>query len=76
MGCGIMTEFNIAIRMIDEASALKAARIRATYKGFKSMDALQLASACLAGCDLFLTNDKQLLQFQEIQCVTLDSFPR
>ncbi len=35
------------------------------------MDALQLAAASLAGCDLFLTNDKQLKQFGEIKCITV-----
>lgn len=42
------------------------------YKGFKAMDALQLAIACLEKCDLFLTNDKQLRQFEEIKCITVD----
>ena len=46
--------------------------IRAEYKFFKSMDALQLATACINKCDLFLTNDKQLKQFKEIKCVTVD----
>ena len=39
---------------------------------FKSMDALQLAAATLTGCDLFLTNDKQLKQFADIRCITVD----
>ncbi len=30
------------------------------YFLMNSMDSLQLASACLKNCDLFLTNDKQL----------------
>ena len=38
------------------------------------MDALQLASACTQGCDLFLTNDKQLRQFKELLCVTVDEW--
>ncbi len=63
---------NIEIKSIDRAIADKAAQIRAEYKGFKSMDALQLATACLSGCDLFLTNDKQLRQFKEIKCITVD----
>ena len=58
--------------VVDEAVAKKAARIRAEHQAFKAMDALQLASACLAGCDLFLTNDKQLKQFDEIRCVTVE----
>lgn len=57
---------------IDEEIAKKAAQIRAEYKGFKAMDALQLAAACASGCDLFLTNDKQLRQFGEIRCITVD----
>lgn len=62
--------FNIV--EINREIAEKAAQIRAEYKFFKSMDALQLATACLAGCDLFLTNDKQLRQFKEIKCITVE----
>lgn len=36
------------------------------------MDALQLAVACWKGCDLFLTNDKQLRQLKEVKCITVD----
>ena len=36
------------------------------------MDAIQLATACIMGCDLFLTNDKQLKQFKEIKCIVVD----
>ncbi len=59
---------------IDQGIAQKAAQIRAEYKGFKAMDALQLATACIMGCDLFLTNDKQLKQFKDINCVTVDEW--
>ena len=57
---------------INQEVAKKAAQIRAEYKGFKAMDALQLAVACLSACDLFLTNDKQLKQFKEVKCVTVE----
>lgn len=57
---------------INQEIAKKAAKIRAEYRGFKAMDSLQLAATCLTGCDLFLTNDKQLRQFQEIKCITVD----
>lgn len=57
---------------INQEIAKKAAQIRAEYKGFKAMDALQLAAACLSACDLFLTNDKQLKQFKEIECITME----
>ncbi len=54
--------------------AKKAAKIRAEYKDFKTMDALQLASACVQNCDLFLTNDKQLRRFKEINCITVEEW--
>jgi predicted nucleic acid-binding protein len=52
--------------------AKKAAEIRGRYLNFKTMDCLQLATACIYGCDFFLTNDNQLRQFEEIQCVTVE----
>lgn len=63
---------NMEIIEISQDIAKKAAQIRAEYKGFKAMDAIQLATACIMGCDLFLTNDKQLRQFKEIKCITID----
>ena len=63
---------NMEIIEISREIAKKAAQIRAEYKGFKAMDALQLAAACLSGCELFLTNDKQLRQFKEIKCLTVE----
>lgn len=63
---------DIQICNIDKRIAEKAAQIRAEYKFFKTMDALQLATACIMNCDLFLTNDKQLKQFKEIKCITVD----
>lgn len=62
----------IQICDIDKKIAEKAAQIRAEYKFFKTMDSLQLATACVMGCDLFLTNDKQLKQFKEIKCITVE----
>lgn len=38
------------------------------------MDCLQLATACVQQCDLFLTNDKQLRQFGELKCMVIDDF--
>lgn len=57
---------------IDKKIAKKAAQIRAKYKYFKAMDAIQLAIAELTECDIFLTNDKQLRQFEELKCITVD----
>ena len=67
-----IVDCNISLYAVDEEVAKKAARIRAEYKAFKAMDALQLATACITGCDLFLTNDKQLRQFKEIRCFTVE----
>lgn len=66
--CGI-TLYSVNLEV-----AQKAARIRAEYKDFKTMDSLQLASACVQNCDLFLTNDKQLRQFKEIKCITVEEW--
>lgn len=68
----LVATINMEMLEINQEIAKKAAQIRAEYKGFKAMDALQLATACLSGCDLFLTNDKQLKQFREIACVTVE----
>ena len=57
---------------IDESIADEAAKIRANHSGFKGMDALQLASAKVAGCDLFLTNDKRLKQFTDLKVMTIE----
>ena len=66
----------VEIVVIDERIAQKAAHIRAEYQGFKAMDALQLAAAVAAGCDLFLTNDKQSRRFDKMKCITVDELGR
>ena len=68
----LVDTLDMEIVEVDQEIAKKAAQIRAQYKNFKAMDALQLATACVTGCNLFLTNDKQLKQFTEIKCVTVD----
>lgn len=68
----LIKTLELDVVIIDEKIAKKAAEIRAEYKSFKAMDALQLAVASLSGCDLFLTNDKQLRQFKEIKCITVE----
>jgi len=64
----------IDICNIEITTAIKAAEIRAEYPYFKTPDALQLATASLNGCDLFLTNDKQLKNFKEFSCVTVEEW--
>ena len=50
----------------------QGAKIRGKYKGFKAMDALQIATAIVSGCDMFFTNDKQLRQEKELPCMTME----
>ena len=63
---------NIVVVDIDSVIAEQAAKIRAQYKSFRAMDALQIATAIVSGCDMFLTNDKQLKQEIELPCMTID----
>lgn len=56
---------------ISEQIAEKAALIRANYPYIKLADALQLASSIDCGCDVFLTNDKQLKQISEAHVLYL-----
>ena len=61
---------------INREIAYKAAEIRASFDyHIKPMDALQLATAVINGCDVFLTKDKQLRQFTETQVLTMDEIP-
>lgn len=63
---------NIEVVDIDPVIAEKGAKIRGRYKSFKAMDALQIATAIVSGCDMFFTNDKQLKQEKEIPCMTME----
>ncbi len=51
--------------------AKKAAKIRAEF-GFKTPDSIQLATAILSNSDFFLTNDKSLKSFKDIEIIVLD----
>lgn len=57
---------------INSVIAEQGAKIRGQYKKFKVMDALQIATAIISGCDMFFTNDKQLRQEKELPCMTLE----
>ena len=64
----------ITLCPVNKNIAVEAAKIRAEYRHIKTMDALQLAAAICNGCDLFLTNDRQLKQFDKISCVTVEEW--
>ena len=57
---------------MDAKIAEQGAKIRGQYKNFKAMDALQIATAIVSGCDMFFINDKQLRQEKELPCMTMD----
>ena len=58
---------------LDALVAERAARIRVEHN-LKTVDAVQLATAVLAGAGAFLTNDKDLRRFDGIDVVILDDF--
>lgn len=65
--------YSPSIEMLDINAdiAKNAAKIRAKY-GFKTPDAIQLASALQSGSDFFITNDNQLNKFKELKVVLVD----
>lgn len=67
-----MEYMNIEVVDINSNIAEQGAKIRGKYKHFKAMDALQIATAVISGCDIFFTNDKQLRQEKELPCMTID----
>jgi len=62
---------SIEMLEINAHIAKKAAKIRAKY-GFKTPDAIQLASALQSGSDFFITNDNQLNKFKELNVILVD----
>lgn len=65
---------SIQVINIDKDIAKQAAKIRAEYRSFQAMDALQLSTAVQCRCDGFLTNDKRLRQFSEVKCLLVDEW--
>jgi len=53
--------------------AERGAEIRARY-GFRTPDALQLATALCNGAGAFVTNDTRLRRFRELEVVLLEDF--
>ena len=67
-----VSDADISLIPLTTQIAKYAAHIRSQYTGLKSMDALQLSSAIVSDCDVFLTNDKQLRQVEKIQVLLVD----
>lgn len=68
----MISDFKFEVIPIDWNIAEEAARIRGKYNSFKTMDALQLAAAKLSGCDLFVSNDLQLKQYEDVKVMIVD----
>ena len=62
----------ITLISADDAITKRAAEIRAKYNGIKGMDSIHIATAIESGCDVFLTNDKQLKQVSELRALLVD----
>jgi len=62
---------NLILLPITASMAERAAELRANYR-LKTPDALQIAAALQAGCEGFVTNDRQLQRVKELRVVVLD----
>ncbi len=56
---------------IDADVAETAARLRSQY-GLRTPDALQISAALTAGCQAFLTNDKNLRKVTDLRVLVVD----
>lgn len=63
-----LDEYGIERKTITKKTLEIALDIRVSYKSIKLIDAIQLAIALENDCDIFITNDKQLLQYEGIEC--------
>ena len=70
----LMKFLDVEIIHTNEEIARKTSKIRAEYKSFETPDAFNLATAVISGCDIFLTNDKRLKKFDEVQCLLVEDF--
>lgn len=61
----------VRLEPVDVTVAGRAADLRAKYN-LRTPDALHIATALVAGCDAFLTNDLALKRVTEIQVLALD----
>jgi predicted nucleic acid-binding protein len=61
---------NLRVISVDRHVAERAAHIRA-HHGFRTPDAIHLATAVTSGADVFLTNDERLARFEGVRVVTL-----
>jgi predicted nucleic acid-binding protein len=72
----LLTE-TIGLKVVatDTEIAQNAALLRAKYS-LKTIDAIHLATAIVAGCDAFLTNDHIFRRVSELRILVLDDLSR
>jgi len=66
----VSASVNLRVIGVDRSVAEPAAGIRASY-GYRTPDAIHLATAQLAGVDAFVTNDDKLRGFSGVNVVSL-----
>jgi len=65
----------LSVLPVTRAVLEEGARVRAVY-GIRLPDAIQVATAALSGCDVFLTNDRELLRVSAVPvCLLSDWSP-
>lgn len=69
---GLWRQSNTRMLPITSDVLREAARLRAVYTGLKTPDAIHAATALLAGCVLFVTNDMGFKRVTELPLVLLD----
>lgn len=67
-------EFSIMSYSINNAICNIALDIRANFRNIQFVDAFQLAIAMENRCDLFITNDKELVKFNGIRCIMIENY--
>lgn len=67
----LLRDFDFQMLEISLAAATLSYQLQAKYAGLKGIDAMQIATAVNSGCDVFLTNDRQLKYVREIQVVVV-----
>ncbi|WP_234122422.1 type II toxin-antitoxin system VapC family toxin [Clostridium hydrogenum] len=69
----ISTFPNLAVKSIDKNIAIVAAELRAKY-GFKTPDAIFIATGIEEGSDVFITKDIRLKNMEEIKCIIINDY--
>jgi predicted nucleic acid-binding protein len=70
----LLIDLDIVIYGVSLPISDLASRFRAKYKGLKSMDALQIASAVYGGNEKFITNDKRLSFISDLEIILLEDW--